>query len=515
MKKIEKLKEEGNQFFKKKDYENASSKYKLAIDKCDQSKHSELLSKLYSNLCVCQMNLNQLTDALKSSEECISNNPSWIKGYLRKMSVLSKMEGEEKKKEIVKIMYYFLKSFPGYNFSTSEMKWIEELQKHVGYYRYPMILKEVFSLDEEKDKKEKGEVLICCVDSKERGHFTSVMEAVYTVDNKTRILVLNGTYREVVLFDKKELEVIGEDPHKTIIELKGYPKNVSKDEVLDIEGTLLLKESKVKFSNLTITNALSNQQNSAIAMNHSSVGLVNCHLSCPTGVGIYFRQSSSLILQKCEIKRCIYGLMNTGKGRLTMIQTSVSFCDKTGVALKEGCLATIKKCALNDNRNQAIIVLGNESEVNMTKCKVSDNGFDEKCKTALLFSAGVKKVILDDNEFMKNNFQAVQLKNCNSIITNNTFGVQTIALGIQHNANAIVKNNTFKNLGFGVWIYKNGSGNVHIEENEFENTPIEVSKFPGEKDPVLVKQEGIIVKEYDDVVESYPKRRKINNNKKD
>jgi len=72
------LKDDGNECFKKQDYEKAIDYYTQAIQ-LEPNDHV-----LYSNRSACYINTNKPQLALQDANKCISSNPSWWKGYHKK-----------------------------------------------------------------------------------------------------------------------------------------------------------------------------------------------------------------------------------------------------------------------------------------------------------------------------------------------------------------------------------------------------------------------------------------------
>ncbi|KAL7722018.1 Uncharacterized protein QTN25_000792 [Entamoeba marina] len=86
----------GNQLFKEKKYNGALEQYAKAIE-FNPNNHI-----LYSNQSACYYCLDQLDEALESANKCISINPKFIRGYIRKASVLSKQNHKSESIEILK-----------------------------------------------------------------------------------------------------------------------------------------------------------------------------------------------------------------------------------------------------------------------------------------------------------------------------------------------------------------------------------------------------------------------------
>lgn len=85
----ERLKEQGNEFFKAGNYLKAAALYTQAIKK-DPSNPT-----LYSNRAAAFLNLVKLSKALSDAETTISLKPNWEKGYFRKGCILEAMERYE------------------------------------------------------------------------------------------------------------------------------------------------------------------------------------------------------------------------------------------------------------------------------------------------------------------------------------------------------------------------------------------------------------------------------------
>mmetsp|Transcript_5505 Transcript_5505/g.16418 ORF Transcript_5505/g.16418 Transcript_5505/m.16418 type:complete len:286 (+) Transcript_5505:63-920(+) len=82
---VDKLKAEGNELFKAKNYLKAAATFTKAI-KLDPGN-----AVLYSNRSAALRSLGKAKKSLEDAEKCIQLKPDWIKGYFRKSSVLLDM----------------------------------------------------------------------------------------------------------------------------------------------------------------------------------------------------------------------------------------------------------------------------------------------------------------------------------------------------------------------------------------------------------------------------------------
>ena len=78
----DKSREEGNVFFKNHDYASAIQCYTEAIKRNDQD------AKNYTNRAACYVKLLALSEADKDCDEALKLDPNFVKGYVRKASVL-------------------------------------------------------------------------------------------------------------------------------------------------------------------------------------------------------------------------------------------------------------------------------------------------------------------------------------------------------------------------------------------------------------------------------------------
>ncbi|KAJ1668337.1 Hsp90 cochaperone [Coemansia sp. RSA 1813] len=80
--KANEARERGNEFFKAGKYPEAQKEYSEAI------KRNPNDPRAYSNRAACLTNLGALPDALKDCDACVSLDPTFIKGYIRKANAL-------------------------------------------------------------------------------------------------------------------------------------------------------------------------------------------------------------------------------------------------------------------------------------------------------------------------------------------------------------------------------------------------------------------------------------------
>ncbi|KAM3310390.1 hypothetical protein ACQJBY_031221 [Aegilops geniculata] len=80
------LKSFGEKAIKRKDYHGASKFYTEAI-KLDPSD-----ATLYSNRCLCYLQMTEADKALRDANTCIKLRPEWIKGYYRKGAALMSLK---------------------------------------------------------------------------------------------------------------------------------------------------------------------------------------------------------------------------------------------------------------------------------------------------------------------------------------------------------------------------------------------------------------------------------------
>eukprot|EP01060_Flectonema_neradi_P030093 TRINITY_DN42_c6_g1_i1.p1 TRINITY_DN42_c6_g1~~TRINITY_DN42_c6_g1_i1.p1 ORF type:complete len:260 (+),score=55.29 TRINITY_DN42_c6_g1_i1:42-821(+) len=80
------LRAKGNDFFKKKMYQEAIDQYSKAIDLCEPN--SENVGTISSNKAACYIQLKNYDSAIEAADICIRCRPEWVKGYFRKAGAL-------------------------------------------------------------------------------------------------------------------------------------------------------------------------------------------------------------------------------------------------------------------------------------------------------------------------------------------------------------------------------------------------------------------------------------------
>merc|ERR1712018_849314 len=73
----EERKEEGNQLYKAKKYQEALAKYSCAIELCPEN------PAYYGNRAACQMMLSQYNKALEDAKIAVQLDTNFVKGYMR------------------------------------------------------------------------------------------------------------------------------------------------------------------------------------------------------------------------------------------------------------------------------------------------------------------------------------------------------------------------------------------------------------------------------------------------
>jgi len=164
---INEIKTEGNNYYLKKQYDEAEKKYSLAINKMNSYKISkefiekndkknleiiELLKSLYSNLSLSQGKQFKLTEAIKNSNYIISNIDSFhIKSYIRilnwlvslnQLDAANQLVNEIKIKFLGKNLEKFSEIFSYINLKNEELKEknnemeIEKEKNEKNYIKY-------------------------------------------------------------------------------------------------------------------------------------------------------------------------------------------------------------------------------------------------------------------------------------------------------------------------------------------------------------------------------------------
>jgi hypothetical protein len=82
-------KQEGDELYKLCKYQEAISKYTMAIERCTDPASSADLHLVYSNRCACYLQVSQINKALEDANACITLKPVWAKGYSRKGACLA------------------------------------------------------------------------------------------------------------------------------------------------------------------------------------------------------------------------------------------------------------------------------------------------------------------------------------------------------------------------------------------------------------------------------------------
>ena len=78
-----KLKNKGNELFRKKNYEEALKLYTQAIQLCPPDKRKEM-STFYQNRAACYEHMKQFEQVIHDSTKAIENDKRYVKAYLRR-----------------------------------------------------------------------------------------------------------------------------------------------------------------------------------------------------------------------------------------------------------------------------------------------------------------------------------------------------------------------------------------------------------------------------------------------
>ncbi|KAL0227872.1 hypothetical protein RCL1_004015 [Eukaryota sp. TZLM3-RCL] len=92
---FDEFKTKGNEAFKKADYSSAIDHYTSAINISAQK-------EVFSNRAAAYINLGRFAEASSDADQCISLDPTFVKGYLRKGTALTSMGQHEEAKKIYK-----------------------------------------------------------------------------------------------------------------------------------------------------------------------------------------------------------------------------------------------------------------------------------------------------------------------------------------------------------------------------------------------------------------------------
>jgi tetratricopeptide (TPR) repeat protein len=81
---VDELKNRAKGSIKQQNYPEAIQLYKKALSVIPTEDTKSAIAILHANISMCQLSIKKFQDALESSEEAITNDASYIKGYFRK-----------------------------------------------------------------------------------------------------------------------------------------------------------------------------------------------------------------------------------------------------------------------------------------------------------------------------------------------------------------------------------------------------------------------------------------------
>ena len=278
------------------------------------------------------------------------------------------------------------------------------------------------------------------VDQTDRGHYTTITDAINAANPGDRVVVLPGTYEESIVIDKP-LEIIGMGRREEIVVQASNQHTVS------------FKTTLGRVVNLTLRQIGGSSDWFAVHIAQGRLELKECDISSES--------SSCVAIQGGADPRVVNNRIHDGRasgvyvfadGRGTLEENEIFGNSLAGVSIRNGADPTVRKNSIHDCGREGIILQEN--------------------------AAGT----IEDNRIYRNNFSGVE---------------------IRENSTALLRHNhVYDGKAGGVYVHKNANARLednHIFGNELAGVAIKTGANPtlhrnfihdGKQSGVFVNDDG-------------------------
>jgi len=516
------LKEEGEKFFKLKEYQKACDHYKDALTNIFESKfyESELklkveAAKISSNISLMYYKLSKeqnddsfLHESKIYAKKTIRYNPKWVKGYLRLADVCKQCKDVDD----------ILNAITAYLLNNKDDVLNDDfisLLNNVNYYTHKSIneLSPSWHLVKYKDN-------VFVVDCLGAGHFKDFEEFLKyhgTSVQRISVLVRPGVYIGTYELTNAIIDIVGDcnieinpitkavDKDPTVIftntrkpmtfqtwthyrnvndVIQNKPLSRIVNSIIDAsDDTFHFIDCKVSLKRISVYEQILHHPINAISCENTVIKLVECSFLSKCSTSLILYKNSELNCQSC---RSVGGLSGVMTGKNTYAKLTDCFISETtgtGIEAKvETKMIILKHCTITKCKRQGLVVF------NGAKCaKLVDCRFEENCSE---LSTNVGSMQFKNSRVLVKN-TTVENQNCCGIVIEDGSGkfdnviIKNCDTGIGVQANVEIVNCSIMNCSnSGIILYNFIKGGVVLENNTIKCS-VEIGRFDTSVMPIF------------------------------
>lgn len=272
----------------------------------------------------------------------------------------------------------------------------------------------------------------CVVDAMHRGNFTSIAEAIKSVEPGTRILVRRGLYKEGLVIDKP-LEIIGDGETKDIV-IQAVGTNV-----------ILFQTTMGRVVNLTLRQMGGSGKSFCVDIGQGRLELEDCDISSESlaSVGIYGGADPRLRRNRIHNSKTSTGVYIYRNAQGTLEDNDIFHNGLSGVQISNTANPTLRRNRVHDNKGgsgvfvneggQGIledndifgnlysgVEIGTEGNPTLRRNRIHDN----KQSGLYVYEGG--QGFIDDNDIIGNGYSGIRSsENGSPVVTNNRINRNT------------------------------------------------------------------------------------------
>jgi parallel beta-helix repeat protein len=462
-------KELGNTEFRKKNYEQACTLYRRALESLESSKLGER-AILLSNLSAVEFNRHNLEQSLQYATECIQCDSLFGKGYVRKFNVLWILNNREEAIDCVtQMMNETTKSKVNNDFISC----LIEVQKKCSYFTHDRIIQ---SSKRYNSLKYKNNIVV--VDKNGAGHYTSIATAIQHALVDTSILVRPGRYEHTHLILIGDVEIVGDGEESEVILEQNDQSPVKNVVIAVLNGDIVVRHVTLQ-QNIPYTpdpiHGVQIQRNGKI------------HLENVTMIGkeVAFMalQGGTAQLTSCTITDSQAGVIVLN-GTMTLNNCHIHNITRMAIEIRQQGEVILNNCKIHDCGVSALCLHAEGKSVKMRDCEIYRGATVRKQTASVTIFSG--KAILSNCNFHSNHGGIMISSGSTSRMTNNTFSNNEYGVGFYTQGNGHLKENKINSNNVGILVAQNGRGNIILENNVITDNVVDLMVPETEKQPKLI-----------------------------